>query len=331
MSNNPPSDVVARIQPSTLVFVVLVLIVGALLLATTGIDPQATVRASLSATPVPPTITPSLAPTINAYASVGYKPYTSPDNILKIEYPDQWTPVIDPSSPLTYVFSPGGSQNNSGAVVVIQVGSNADLVSGLSGATVNSTPREVLTLAFGAQAGQAPINVNDVKAGSYTGAGIHQTNPLRQGTPTSQERELWVLTIDPVHVAVIQATALPGEWTSKLQPIFLHMMNSISFDSAAITKAAGTAAATSAATSASTAAATQTVAVTSTVTSAATLAATTAPTSVATTLATMVSTPRATNAATMAATVVSTVAATQNSVVLPTMVPPLPTATNAAK
>lgn len=282
MSNNPPSPVVARIQQSTLVFIVLILIVGALLLLTTGIDPQATVRASLSATPVPPTLTATTAPTVNAFASTGYKTYQSTDNVLKIDYPDQWTPITDPNNPLTYLFSPGGNQNTTGTVVVVQVGTNADLIQGLTGATEKSTPKDVLNIAFGQpQAGQPPVTVSDVKAGSYTGAGIHQVNPLSQGQPTNQERELWILTLDPAHVAVIQATTRPGQWNNQLRPIFQHMMDTLSVNIDAANKAAATAAVTSAATAGVTTGATGATGAAST--SAATAAATTAVTVAATT------------------------------------------------
>ncbi|MHB8625671.1 MAG: hypothetical protein ACYDBJ_06985 [Aggregatilineales bacterium] len=51
MSSNPSGPKFTPPQPATLAFIVLVLILGALLLASNGIDPQAAVRASISPTP----------------------------------------------------------------------------------------------------------------------------------------------------------------------------------------------------------------------------------------------------------------------------------------
>ncbi len=227
MSNNPASPVVARIQPSALIFVVLILVVGALLLATNNLDPKASVRASLSATPIPPTLTFTPAPTLNPFTSTGYKQFQ--DLVLKIDYPDQWTASPDPQGRPSYSFGPGGGQNTNGVRVLVQVIPTSALAQSVPGVTAQSTPREILTLAVGQpQQGQAPIPVVDVKAGSLSGASFHQTNGVDQsGQPTNQELELWLLTLDPTHIAIIQANTPTGQWQGKLAPLFQHMMDSM--------------------------------------------------------------------------------------------------------
>lgn len=230
MSNNSSTSLLGTFPPSVKIFTVLVLLIGALLLATSGIDPNASVRAVSSATPSP---TATAAPTLNPFASNTFKAFQSADGVLKVEYPDQWTALpANPSQPQSYIFSPGGTQNTSGVVVGIQVALTSAL--GIPGLNPNSTPREILTQGVPTPAaGQPPIQFADVKAGSLSGAGFHQTS-VNQQTNQPQEVELWLVKLDATHVLLIQAIAPPGQWTGKLQPLFQHMMDTLSVNAAAI-------------------------------------------------------------------------------------------------
>src|SRR5215831_8177006 len=80
VSKTPTSPVVLRVQQSALIFVVLVLALGALLLASNSIDPKASERAGLQ-----------------------YVPYTTGDGLITLEYPKGWT--VNSPVPLAYSFT----------------------------------------------------------------------------------------------------------------------------------------------------------------------------------------------------------------------------------
>ncbi len=239
MTNTPPSPIWARLlrpTQSVVVFAVLLLLIGSALLASSGISPQASVRASLSATPVPPTATASPAPTVNAFASSGVKTYQ--DAFIKFDYPDQWTVQADPRGRPSYSLTPGTLTDAQTATtrVIVQVISTSALLQSIQGITEKSTPREILNIAVGQpQPGAPGIVINDVKAGTLTGAGFHQANSVDQttGQPTNLETELWLLALDPTHIAIVQANTPSGQWTTKMAPLYKRLTDSLTINVAA--------------------------------------------------------------------------------------------------
>ncbi len=248
MSNNA-SPVIARIQQSTIVFIVLVFAVGALLLATTGLDPRTAVRASLSATPVPPTATNLPTPTADPFAFNSYKSFTSPDGVLSINLPDSWRFLPDPRGQKTYSFSPDASPTSDSIFISITVGARSDIAGQISGVTAQSSPRDILAMAVAQQsASQGQLKVTDVKVGKLAGASVHQSNATREG-------ELWLLSLDSNTLILIQVGSPQTLWTGpgKMAEVFAKMMEGLVVDAV---KAAATQAATSPATLAATQAAT---------------------------------------------------------------------------
>src|SRR5258708_21379912 len=93
VSNSSSSPVVLRIQQSAVVFVVMLLALGALVLAANNIDPNASVR-----------------------GDTRYTLWKSPDGLLSMEYPAGW--VIQPSGSLQYSVRPqdGSAQGIFGTI-----------------------------------------------------------------------------------------------------------------------------------------------------------------------------------------------------------------------
>ena len=249
MSNNPSSRVVARIQPSALIFVVLVLVIGALLLASNNIDPNAGKRAQFTATPV------------DVFAAIKYVQWKSPDGLIQVEHPETWGPQADAGTTQSYIIASPGSQT-----VFVRFFAAPTSSLGVQNATATTPPDQLLKLIFADQPkDQAPVTIRPVTLGDLKGAGLHQS--LVQADPNSGQqvpldRELWMLSLDPSHVFVIQAVSETGDW-AKMGPIFDHVTSTLKLDPAGLIKAvqpagAATAAATQAATpvSAATSAAT---------------------------------------------------------------------------
>src|SRR5690242_14693522 len=83
VSNSSSSPVVLRIQQSAVVFVVLILALGALVLAANNIDPNASVR-----------------------GDVRYSLWKSPDGMYSMEYPAGWSVKQVTNKPPTFDVSP---------------------------------------------------------------------------------------------------------------------------------------------------------------------------------------------------------------------------------
>lgn len=213
--------------PGIRVFVILVLVIGAALLLTSGIDPQSSIRASLSPTPMP-SGTP--APTPNAFAFAGYRPFASADGVIKVEFPDGWRFVADQRGQKTYTFSPDESLS-SNVVVQVRIGTKAALIQGLTGATEKSTPLEILTLAFAATGGGGQ-KVEPARSGSLTGAKTFQPNaPDQNNQPSGQALETWLLSIDDQTIALVQGISPAAQW-SQTSPILNKMMETMQIDRA---------------------------------------------------------------------------------------------------
>ncbi len=243
LSAHPSENTSARGQSPIVIFVVLLLVLAGLLLITTNIDPKSTIRPVLSATPSP---TPDVLAATN-----GYTAYQSPDGVLKIEYPAGWSPVAaNATNPLTYVFTPTGSNS-----VLVGIRVLAPTALGIQGITDTSTPKQILTQAQPqlSAKGEAPLQLRDVTAGALSGTGYHRLSAATANT-AAQETELWLLSLDSTHVILIQAIASPSDWTGRLEPLFQHMMATLSMDVKAALAAAPKPTPTGAATVAPTAA-----------------------------------------------------------------------------
>ncbi len=252
MSKPPKSRELARIQPSALVFVVLVLIVGALLLVSGGIDPKAGERAKFTDTPGP-TATP-----VDVFSVTKYTAWKSTNGTIQLEHPDSWVPQPDPSGGPAYTIASPASQGES---ISLFMSTTARL--GVQNAAANTPPDQLLKLIFADLPKDQPaVTIHPVQAAGLNGAGLHQSlsQTDSSGQPVQLDRELWVLSLDPTHVFVVQAVARTGDWP-KMQLVFDHVVNTLKIDATSAvhlldTAAAATPAATSAATSAPTSAAT---------------------------------------------------------------------------
>jgi len=225
VSNTPRSEVIRIPVPprSTQVFIILVLLIGAVLLATNGIGQGSVVRASLSATP---TITLTPQPTRNPFAFNGYRPFASPDGVLTLEFPDTWTFVPDPQNPKSYFFAPDAGLQ-SALVIQMRVLPSSNFVGSLPGLTESSTPRQILAAAFaqGTPGAQQPID--DVTASGLVGARAFQPNALDQSNaPSGQSLETWLLALDATHLLLIQAIAPATLW-NQTQPVLKHLTDTL--------------------------------------------------------------------------------------------------------
>ncbi len=224
MSNNPSSRVVARIQPSALIFVMLVLVIGALLLASNNIDPNAGRRAQFTVTPVDP------------FAVSQYVSWKSPDGFVRLEHPNIWQPQTSQTNPLTYVLSPA---NSSGAFISIQMRPTSAYL----GVASTTTPDELLKRNFANRAQDLPpVTTKAVSVGNFAGTGAHyveRASDQSTNQPLMVESELWVVALDSTHVLVIQGITETGNW-ARMQPIFEHITGSLQIDSAGAIKAMDT-------------------------------------------------------------------------------------------
>lgn len=222
MSNNQSSDQF-KIPGALAVFVLLLLSIGVVLLATSNIGAGSAIRASNS--PTPP-------PTVNAFDFKGYHPFTSADGVLKLEYPESWNYLPNPSGDYIYVFSPDTSLA-SGVAVQISVVSRADLVRGMQGTTAQSTPREVLTAAF---TGTSNSNqkIEDVKAGNLSGARTILANALDdKGQPSGQALDTTLLALDNTNFLLLRAAA-PTARQGSIKPVVDKILGTIQIDTTRI-------------------------------------------------------------------------------------------------
>lgn len=231
MSNNPSQRVVVRLQPAALVFIVLVLVIGAMLLASNNLDPNSVKRAAFSPTP------------IDYFAAITYANWKSPDGLLRIDYPSAWKAQADPGgNAFQYLIA---ANTTDGPYVSMRMG---QLVT-------NQTASELLAQATsnGSGTAQPPAAINPVEYAGMKGASTIQTftttDALGQAAP--RNGDLIVLNLDVSHVLLIQSVSGTEDWL-KMQPIVDHMLNSLSIDKAAAIREINAALATPEATGAAT-------------------------------------------------------------------------------
>jgi hypothetical protein len=244
VSNTPSSRELARIQPSALIFVVLVLILGALLLASGGIDPRASERARFTATPV------------DVFNVANYTTWKSPDGAIQFEHPDTWSVQPDTGVRGGYMVAPSQAQYG-----YIRVWTTSTAGVGGQDTLPITAPADILKQAFATA--QPPPTFHPAQAAGLSGAGLHQSQ-FPTNTATGQQmlldQEVWLLSLDPSHVIVIQGVSQSSDWP-KMQRVFDHLVNTLKIDAPTAVRALeaqnATAVATGAATGAATTAATQ--------------------------------------------------------------------------
>ncbi len=230
MSNTPSSRVVMRIRPSALMFVVLVLIIGALLLASNSIDPRSAERAKFTDTPqpsVPPT------QTVDVFTVDRYVSWKSPDGLVQLEHPASLIPQPSTDTTYGYNFVPpdrGQLFVDFLAEPTVRFGSNV---------VPTTTPEELLKLAFANQPqDQPPVDIKPVQAAGLQGARAHYVTKLTDqstGQSVPLESEAWALALDPTHILLIRAQVNTGDWP-KMQPILDHMTSTLKVDAPGLVK-----------------------------------------------------------------------------------------------
>ncbi|MCC7450129.1 MAG: hypothetical protein IT324_22115 [Anaerolineae bacterium] len=242
MSNSPSSRVVMRVQPSAIVFVVLVLVIGALIMMSSSIDPKSGVRPQPSQT------------SVNSWAYGKFVAWKSPDNLIELEHPDTWLAQASAQERGTYIISSPASQDSG---ITIQAGTVSDL--GIPNLPTNATTADMLKAILPQT--QTNAQVQSASASGLNGNRVHFTvnaqDPNRG--PVSIDRELWFLPLDAQHLLIVFAQSTTADWP-KMQPIFEQVTRSLKVDAAGIIRtidAARAPAATGAATAPAAPAATQ--------------------------------------------------------------------------
>lgn len=246
MSNSASSPVVLRIQQSALVFLVLLLALGALILAANNIDPNAAVR-----------------------GDVRYTLWTSPDGMVALEYPAGWTPQ-SVSTPLNYAITLP-DQGVVGTLSFISTSTVTDADKNPKGLVEQVTKRLGQDITFNAQT----LVVDGVHSAMST-FDLSQADP-NAGTVRTQSGQIWIVPLDGSHFLLTTIIA-PHDTMVNIAPAWERIMNSIHINKPVAFKALGigvpTATPTAVPTQAATAAATGEA--TGAATSAATAAATAA-------------------------------------------------------
>lgn|GEM_PF-1116899 len=235
MSNTPTVSPTDRLlsalsaslaRPATLTFIILLLALGTLLIASNGIDPLSTVRAVVS-------------PTVNGdgvqpFGFSAYTSYQSDDKVIKVDMPVTWTPLIQADqSGTVYLLSPGGQQNASGVAVLFQVFPRATITRNLTSITAQSSLRDVATALLTSQ-GQSAVNLQDVHLGALNGISFRQINTPSATQPVATQVETWFVTLDPTRILVVQGSAPSAEWDTQMTPVFQHIVNSLSVNTAVL-------------------------------------------------------------------------------------------------
>ena len=247
VSNSSSSPVVLRIQQSAVVFVVMLLALGALVLAANNIDPNASIR-----------------------GDIRYSLWKSPDGLLSMEYPAGWS-IQGTNSPLQYAIAPqdGSAQ---GAIALVPVSAF-----GLKVTDADKNPQNVMNQIIAQQAGSNSVTSRPVFVDGIRGVAatmeVSQTDQTSGATQT-QDNDFWELPLDGSHLLVATISTSNTNWVT-IKPLWEHMMNSLRVDRAAALRALGVGVPTATPTAAPTQAATEQS--TESATSAATAVATTAP------------------------------------------------------
>lgn len=246
MSNSSSSPVVLRIQQSAVVFVVLILALGALVLAANNIDPNASVR-----------------------GDVRYSLWKSPDGMYSMEYPAGWSVKQVTNKPPTFDVSPDDG-SASGTIGLVNLSDQK-----ITDADKN--PKNVLDTIVARRSANPAINQRAVIVDGiqgYAGTAELPSTDSKTGDTVASENDLWIIPLDGSH-AVYVSILSKGSTSTAIKPLEDHMLDTLRIDEKAALLALGVGVPTQTPTTAPTQAAT-TVA-TEASTSAATAAGTTAP------------------------------------------------------
>lgn len=309
MTNTPPASKGIQIPQYVVLLAVLFTALGALLMASTGVDQRSLVRAEFTLTPSL-TFTPSITPTpVDPFANLNYTRWTSADNLISMDVPAAWIAQTSPQRPVDTSFTAEGAPDTGLRILALPISAL-----GIPDLAANA-PVDAVARAIFADV-QPPVEPRTVEAGELKGVAVKQTQESPDqftGQVRSLDADIWVLSLDETHIAVIQAVALTADWP-KMEPILARAASTIKFDVAGTVKLLDESfglTTPSAATSEATAAATAD----------ATVEATSAATEAATAESTAASTVEPTAAATQAATPVPTAVPTEAPTDVPTAAP----------
>jgi hypothetical protein len=234
-SRSNSSQVLLRISPAAMIFVVMMLVVGGLLLASNGIDERALQRAQVA-----PTATGTPAP-IDPFAYNGFVTFTSEDGLISFEHPDSWT--VAPAAqrgPVAYVSvaDPTSTRPDQPGLLLYALPRQLVMQGAAADASTETMLQEV--------AAQNPLDdgttvpVEAVEAGGLSGHRIHLSSAsLNQqtGELLSTDDEIWLLSLDSTNVLVLQARSGTNDWQERMQPILDRFRETLTVDVAGVVAA----------------------------------------------------------------------------------------------
>jgi hypothetical protein len=191
-----PSPVIFRLPQSTLIYIVLMLIIGALLLISSNIDPRASVRAQFTPTPLDP------------FASLRYIPWKSPDGLISLDQPQRWFAQANTASgPIAYLIMAPGSANTA---LFIQATPYKQLKA-LKDLPANPTAEDCVKALL---PDQPAADIRSIQVAKLKGAALKTTLPASaaDNRPQSLDEEIWAFPLDSTYVLLIQALAPSTDW-----------------------------------------------------------------------------------------------------------------------
>lgn len=214
MTNTPPASKGIQIPQYVVLLAVLFTALGALLMASTGVDRRSLVRAEFTLTPSL-TFTPSITPTpVDPFANLSYTTWTSADNLISMDVPAAWTAQSSPQRPVDTSFTAEGAPETGLRVLALPI-SALGIPELAANAPVDAVARAIFADV------QPPVEPRAVEAGELKGVAVKQTQQVPDqvtGQTRSLDADIWVLSLDETHIAVIQAVALTADWP-KMEPI----------------------------------------------------------------------------------------------------------------
>jgi hypothetical protein len=294
VTNTPPSQSprAFNLSQPALVFIILLLITGALILSSTGLDPRSLARAQFTLTPSA-TFTPSITPTpIDPFAALSYVLWTSEGGLVSLEHPQLWLPQRSgQSGPVAYEITVPGVATTGLSLLAVPVSALQ-----LQNPPANPTPIDYLRAIL------PDVPADQVVAATVAGLNgahikrtVNQQNPMT-GQAVQLDQDIYLLSLDAANLFLFQAVAPTPEWP-KMQTVLERVLSTLKLDVAGIVAALSgttpTAEATQSATTQATAEATAqaTLEPTAAATTAPTVAPTTEPTAEPTVAPTAAATP----------------------------------------
>ncbi|HLY28920.1 MAG TPA: hypothetical protein VKQ72_21415, partial [Aggregatilineales bacterium] len=216
MSNSSSSPVVFRVQRGAVVFIILILALGALILAASS-SSNSGVRGNVS-----------------------YVAWSSSDNAIYLEHPADWafpTPVptatLEGTSPATTAATEATTEP---ATTDYSVTVNNDTATQVSLSLLQTSGLDAIQtelVTANKFHNDAPLASQTIVVGNTRGVEFHQT---RHVASTIEDTDAWVVPLDAAHVVVawIQTT----NWRD-VEPLWSHMMSTLRVDRNAGLRALG--------------------------------------------------------------------------------------------